>query len=91
MLYQIISSFFINFSKLFIREIRGLENLPKGGYILAANHDSLLDPPLITSIITWKFKRKVHNLAKSELFQPFIGRKFHEAVETIPLDMSLLR
>jgi 1-acyl-sn-glycerol-3-phosphate acyltransferase len=28
---------------LFIREVKGLENIPKGNFILASNHQSHLD------------------------------------------------
>ena len=78
--------FFVTSSKLFVKEIKGLENLPKGGYIAAANHASFLDPPLVSSAIADKFNRKVHNLGKTELFKSFIGRKIQEIGGTIPID-----
>lgn len=42
------------------------ENIPdmKGGYIVAANHQSYVDPPLIASVIRGKFSF----MAKDELF-----------------------
>ena len=43
----------------------GAENVPKqGGYILAGNHASNLDPPLLWSVAP----RETHIVAKSELF-----------------------
>jgi len=51
--------------------IRGLERLPRsGGLIVAANHISFWDPPLIGSVIP----RETHFLAKEELFEtPVLG------------------
>ena len=54
------------FKILFDWEIKGKENIPrKGGFIIASNHLSYLDPP----IIGIAYPRKVHYLAKSSLFQ----------------------
>lgn len=51
--------------RYFTVEVEGLERLPKrGGYILAANHASALDPFLLAVILP----RPVHFLAKAELF-----------------------
>jgi 1-acyl-sn-glycerol-3-phosphate acyltransferase len=48
--------------------------VPKsGGVILASNHVSLKDPPLIT--VALAFRRHVHSMAKDELFHvPLLGR-----------------
>jgi 1-acyl-sn-glycerol-3-phosphate acyltransferase len=51
-------------------EVKGLEYIPlKGGVIIAPNHRSLIDPPLVGSAL----HREVHFLAKEELFsfKPF--------------------
>jgi len=52
-------------------DVRGRDNLPaSGGIILVANHVSNWDPV----VIICAFKRKVHFMAKSELFKiPVIG------------------
>ncbi|MBN2328101.1 MAG: 1-acyl-sn-glycerol-3-phosphate acyltransferase [Candidatus Omnitrophica bacterium] len=52
-------------------QIEGLENIPSSGpLLLAANHCSLLDPPLI-GLVT---PRQITYLAKEELFSiPFLG------------------
>jgi len=49
----------------------GTENIPtEGAVIIASNHISLLDPPAVGVLI----KRKVHFMAKEELFKvPVIG------------------
>ncbi|MEF2964374.1 lysophospholipid acyltransferase family protein [Paenibacillus sp. M1] len=49
-------------------EAKGLEHIPaEGGVLLCSNHISLLDPPTIGI----KLKRKVHFMAKKELFDIF--------------------
>ena len=88
MLYSIVKFFVVRFCKLFIKEIRGLENIPKGGFILASNHASLLDPPIVSSIIADKYNAKVHNLGKKELFESFFGNIIHKIGGTIPIDMT---
>ncbi len=50
----------------------GVEHVPRSGpCILASNHVSVLDPPLVGVAINF---RKVHFLAKAELFHPPWGR-----------------
>lgn len=49
---------------------RGVENLPGGGYVLAANHTSNFDPwPLAVPLFP---ARQVRFMAKSELFNPIL-------------------
>jgi 1-acyl-sn-glycerol-3-phosphate acyltransferase len=49
---------------------RGVENLPDGGFVLAANHTSNLDPwPLGLPLFP---KRQLRFMAKSELFNPLL-------------------
>jgi len=56
----------ILFKILFNWEVKGKENIPKkGGFIIASNHLSYLDPP----IIGIASPRKLHYLAKSSLFK----------------------
>jgi 1-acyl-sn-glycerol-3-phosphate acyltransferase len=61
----------IIFSLFFRIKIRGVENLPReGGFILASNHLSYFDPPLVG---TW-VPRQVYFMAKQELFKnPLFG------------------
>ena len=57
---------------LYRLEASGIENLPKeGGYVLAANHTSNLDPwPLGLPLFP---KHQLHFMGKSELFNPVLG------------------
>lgn len=52
------------FSIVFRWQVTGAENIPPGGVIIAANHISLWDPPVIGTALP----RKVHFMAKEELF-----------------------
>lgn len=58
--------FLYPFFKIFGRvEVKGIENLPKrGGILIAANHLSYIDPPLLATIII----RGCRFMAKHELF-----------------------
>jgi 1-acyl-sn-glycerol-3-phosphate acyltransferase len=50
---------------------RGLEHLPEGGFVLAANHTSNFDPwPL--GLPLWP-RRQLRFMAKSELFNPLLA------------------
>jgi 1-acyl-sn-glycerol-3-phosphate acyltransferase len=56
---------------LFRERAKGLENLPEGGFVLAPNHVSNLDPwPL--GVPLWP-RRQLNWMAKSELYKPVIG------------------
>lgn len=73
MLYRILSITFQAFFTLFFRaRIIGRENMPQdGAVILAANHMSNWDPPLVAAFLS----RPVSYMAKLELFQiPVFGR-----------------
>jgi|SRR5919204_864091 1-acyl-sn-glycerol-3-phosphate acyltransferase len=61
--------------KLFRLRARGLENLPEGGFVLAANHLSNVDPWVIGMPLFPK--RQVRFMAKAELFNPLLGPILH--------------
>lgn len=60
-------TFFRLITKIFFRiKVSGKSNFPKkGGFILAANHQSYLDPPVVGS---WA-PRVMHFMTKAELFE----------------------
>jgi 1-acyl-sn-glycerol-3-phosphate acyltransferase len=58
------------FKKVFRVEVVGYENIPQSGpYIVASNHRSHLDPPVLNSA----FPEPLVFLAKEELFKPPLG------------------
>ncbi|WP_156288596.1 lysophospholipid acyltransferase family protein [Oceanobacillus salinisoli] len=64
-------------------EIIGKEHIPNHKtFIIAANHISGYDPLLLSCIL----KRKIHFMAKVELFRNKLGQLFFSAVHAIPVD-----
>ena len=64
MLYQIMRSILVPFSMFLVKDIRGLNNVPKkGAFILASNHCSYLDPIIVPAIFVKYHKR--NNIPKS--------------------------
>lgn len=64
-------------------ETAGVENLPKtGGYLLAANHASHLDPFIIGS----RLPRQVTFFARKTLWKPGFAASWLNAVGVIPVD-----
>ncbi len=67
-IYLLARSYFRLFFRL---QIYGLEKFPSGGALIAANHASLFDPP----VVAISCPEEVHFLAKASLFSiPFFGR-----------------
>ena len=64
-----LKDYFKNLFKIFLRlEVKGAENIPATGpLVIASNHLSLLDPPVIGVAST----RKVHFMAKQECLYLF--------------------
>jgi 1-acyl-sn-glycerol-3-phosphate acyltransferase len=84
MLYRI-STLLVYFClKLFFGiEVAGKDEVPSSGpFILAANHLSNLDPPVLASVIP----RKICFLAKEELFRNKIFALYLRDVGVIPLE-----
>ena len=71
MFYSVLKIILRILFKIFLRlEVQGAENIPATGpLVIASNHLSLLDPPVIGVAST----RKVHFMAKQELFVPVLG------------------
>lgn len=73
MVYPFSKLFFFIIQKLFVKEVRGLQNIPKKGpFIIAANHQSHLDGFLLTTYVVQKTNQKIHFLAKQE-FTSYFG------------------
>src|SRR2546429_8095709 len=56
---------------LYRLRVQGLEHLPEGGFVLAANHTSNFDPWAIG--IPLLPRRQLRFMAKSELFNPLLA------------------
>ena len=71
-LYLVVGTLSAPFVKgLFRLRTRGLEHIPEGGFVLAANHTSNFDPwPLGVPFLP---RRQLRFMAKSELFNPVLA------------------
>jgi len=83
MLYRISTTLAYCYIRFFYKvEVIGKENIPKKGpFILAANHVSNLDPPILAAVSP----RKVGFLAKEELFSNKIFALYFKSVGLMPL------
>ena len=83
MLYLIIRTLALILSKLLFRlQAFGQNNIPlKGGFILASNHTSYLDPPILAAACP----RMLSFIAKEELFKNAIFGRFITALNAFPL------
>ena len=71
---------------LYVKKIKGLENVPKKGpYIIAANHSSYMDHLILQNMMARKFNLVLHFLAKVEHFKGS-QKLWHKHFKAIPLD-----
>ena len=64
-------------------EVVGLDNVPRQGpFLMASNHCSHLDPPLLGS----QLRHQIHFFARKTLWKPGFPAWWLDAVETIPVD-----
>ncbi len=87
---KVLRGFFKGFCGL---EVRGIENAPdRDGLIVVANHVSNFDPPVLGAALN----RKVHYMAKEELFDNFLLRRLMDTYGAFPVkrgrgDMSAIK
>ena len=86
MIKNIILFLLRSFLKVYNRiEVIGLENIPASGpLIIAANHLSNIDPPALVSYASKA--RRIHVLAKKELFKFRPFGAFLEIMDVFPID-----
>jgi 1-acyl-sn-glycerol-3-phosphate acyltransferase len=70
-----------------VREVKGLGNIPRDkNFLVSANHASYLDHLIVSSIIINYTGKAIHYLAKKEHFQTPFQRRWHEYTGAIPID-----
>jgi 1-acyl-sn-glycerol-3-phosphate acyltransferase len=62
----------------------GVEHVPAGGCIIAPNHVSFLDPPLVGCCVD----RELYYLARKTLFKPPVMDKLLPSINSIPVDQE---
>jgi len=84
LVYGLCHYFLVGMYDAFFRgEVVGLEKLPRtGGFIIAANHASHLDPPLIGGQV----QRQMTIFARKTLWKPGFGAWWMDTVGCIPVD-----
>jgi 1-acyl-sn-glycerol-3-phosphate acyltransferase len=71
------------FDMVFRGEVVGVGNLPRhGGFLLAANHASFIDPPMIGVHV----ERQIAYFARKTLWKPGFASWWLDSVGTIPVD-----
>lgn len=59
----------------FVKELTGLENLPKKGpYIIVSNHSSYIDGTLLLLTFLWHKDKEIHFFMWKKLFESWLGR-----------------
>lgn len=84
-----ISKYLLKFIKsVFVKDIKGISNLPKKGpFILAVNHASYLDPALVYAVVMERLDNKIHSIAAKYLFKKKLWDLIYRVWwESIPLD-----
>jgi long-chain acyl-CoA synthetase len=66
--------------------VEGMENLPPAPCIIAPNHSSYLDAPILTSALPWRAFHNVFYVGTSEIFGSGLMRKFAQFLHLIPVD-----
>ncbi len=88
MVYPIVKLTLIPIIKLWIKEVEGLENIPKdGGFIVCPNHSSFYDDVLIPSIVVPKINKTLHMYVNKKYFKNFLLRKFLYWAGSIPVEV----
>ena len=75
----------IGFSIAFPHRAYGKENIPKeGGFLLCSNHTNAIDPMFLCTHLP--IRRKIHFMAKKELFSKKFTKWFFTHLSAIPVD-----
>ncbi len=68
MVYFISKHIIYPFLRLFVKDIKGIDNLPAGGFIMAANHSSYIDGVLLLFLMAQHKNKKVYTFATNTTF-----------------------
>jgi len=89
MVYPIAKRTLVQFVRLYIRKIKGINNIPiKRGMIIACNHSSFADDLLLPCTIIPHLNKKLHIYVNSMFFKNPILRNFLYWGGCIPVDVG---
>jgi 1-acyl-sn-glycerol-3-phosphate acyltransferase len=87
MVYPITKRIVYPIFNLWVKEVNGMENVPKkSSFIIAANHESYFDHIIIVCNFVKYLDKKVHFLSKKEHFDTPLKAAWHNWAGAIPLD-----
>jgi len=87
MVYPIFGKTILPIFRSFIREVKGLDNLPKsGGFILAPNHVGFVDYFFLGSVVIPYLNRKVHFISRKEKWWELFGKGVSDWLGRIEVD-----
>ncbi len=88
--YRVLGKTLLPILRWRIREVQGLENLPtSGGYILAANHQSWIDSPILAGAVYRQLTKSLRFVAQSSKYRLFGGIPINEYDKSKVLDIAL--
>ncbi|MBN2712419.1 MAG: 1-acyl-sn-glycerol-3-phosphate acyltransferase [Planctomycetes bacterium] len=70
----------------FVKKVNGAHNIPKGPYVLVANHSSFMDGVILAGEIGWAAKKPLHMVSVSEPWNHWLWRWFMISGRNVPLD-----
>lgn len=74
---------------LFSLDASGLDNLPKDSpFIICANHQSYLDPPVLLSLLPWHIYKRTFILGTSDIFSKGFWKCLARTVRLYPVDSN---
>ena len=87
LVYRILSRVITTIFFRALKKINGAENIPQTRpFVIAVNHESYIDPPIVKGLFDRKFGIVTYFLTKKEVFLNPIKRYFFEQTFTIPVD-----
>ena len=87
MIYPFANIILFSLFMLFVRKFHNIELLPKPPFIIAANHDSYLDPLVLGPIVVKKTNKHIHFLAMKGRFWDMFGDRISRRwAGCVPLD-----
>jgi len=75
--------------KLFIKEIKGIENIPNKPFIMMSNHQSYIDGPLLIMLIAKYKNKQIKTFAVKDKFNNLFWKKKFEHFGAIKVNGSV--
>lgn len=87
--YRVLAYTLLPFLRWRIQRVHGLENLPRGGFIVAANHQSWIDSALVAAALYRNIEKSIKMVAQSSKYQWLGGIPINEYDKRQVIDIAL--